>query len=262
MSRIHVARSRALALLLAALLSACAHQPPAHTSAAASKPGALDAHTRQQVATALSHSFHNFHYDDLRATQVAGVYEVDTGGRVLYYAPAADVLLFGEMVGTDGKSITAERLTALQSQRANAIRIDAGTEVGDSGPQVLAFVDPDCGYCRRAHEWLKQQKLQSHIREVLFFMPLSGRPAARARAENLICAPHALKRAALDALWSPAAGTPQLTCPQAQEKLLAQAEQAKRFGVQGTPTFVIHGEVVAGFDAARLQQLLHTTPKE
>lgn len=215
---------------------------------------------REQVQTKLTKSFHNLQVDDVKASEIPGVYEVYVGSKVIYYAPDQDILVFGELYRSDGHSITADKVSALQAQRAGTIDKDAAVAVGDGPTEVIAFVDPDCGYCRRAHDWLQQQQLQGHITELLYFMPMPGRPDAIARAENLICAPPALRQAAYDELWSREGGEKAalLKCDGAQKKLAEQAKEAMRFGVQGTPTFIVKGQVVPGFQPDRLIALLNS----
>lgn len=253
-------------VLFGAVLGFCALQGSLlgmalYASQAQAADDSVSDSVKKAVAEKLSHNFKNFTYDDIKPSEIPGIYEVYSGPRIIYFAPDQNLMIFGELYRTDGKSVTAEKVAALQDQRAQKIDHDAGVAIGDgSATEVLAFVDPDCGYCKRAHEWLRDQQLQGKIKEVVFFMPLKDRPDALAKAENLVCAPPALRGAALDDLWSrkPVDQMALLKCDDAGKKLAAEAEEARRFGVQGTPTFVVKGQVVAGFDRARLQTLLST----
>ncbi len=241
----------AVVMVIATTLSACAVFHHGNDSSQA-----VDI---KHVQDKLSQSFHNLTVDSVTASEVPGLFEVTVGSRVIYYAPAQDLLLFGEMYRTDGHSVTQDKMAALQSSKAKTIDTSAAVTVGSGPIDVLAFVDPDCGYCRKAHDFFSSHpELQSRITQHVFFLPLAGRADAEARAENFICAPPALRQAAYDELWTHAAldGQTYLRCDGAAEKLAQEAREAARFGVQGTPTFVVKGQVISGFAPDRLIALL------
>ena len=236
------------------VLSACAHgggQPAAPS-------GEVDDKLKAQVADSLSKTFHNFEFDEIRKSELPGLYEIYSGGRIVYFAPDQSILVFGELYRTDGHSITGDKIAAAQVLKAKDINRSAALVIGDGATEVVEFVNPDCGYCRAAHQWLKQQQLDQKLKLLVFFMPMPGRPEAQAKAESVICAPPALRQAAYDELWSgkPVDSTTLLKCDGAAKQLADQAKEAVRFGVQGTPTFIVKGQVVAGFRQDQLQNVL------
>ena len=96
-------------------------------------------------------------------------------------------------------------------------------------------------------------------------MPTPGRPSAQARAIRALCAPPAQRAEALRAAFevSMAAGMEEVTqCPGVQARLNRHAQMAQNLGVYASPFFVVDKQIIAGFDAERLQRLLGTSPNE
>lgn len=219
----------------------------------------IDPKVRDEVSKKLAATFKNFEFDTIKKSEIPGVYEVYTGGRIVYFAPQQDILIFGEFYRTDGHSITEDKIAAAQVLKAGEIDKSAAMVVGDGSINVLEFVNPDCGYCRAAHQWMQAQGLEKNLKEYVFFMPLGQHPDAMAKAASVICAPPALRRAAYDDLWSgrPLDPSKALSCDGAASKLAAQAKEAIKFGVQGTPTWVVKGQVVMGFKQDQLQSLFN-----
>jgi len=249
-----------LRLLWAAslLLSGCANVATTTPAAAPANTGEVDAALKADVAAKLSKTFRNFQFDEIRKSELPGVYEVYTGGRIVYFAPEQSVLIFGELYRTDGHSITADKVAVAQALKAGDVDRSAAVVVGDGPVEVVEFVNPDCGYCRAAHTWFEKAQLEKNMKELVFFMPMQGHSEAEARAMNVICAPPALRRAAYDDLWSGKTADPaaQLKCDGAAKQLADQAREAVRFGVLGTPTYIVKGQVVTGFRQDQLQTLL------
>ena len=247
-------KNLSLLFMASLLLAACANL----SRTAPSPSGDVDDKLKAQVAEKFSQTFHNFEYDEIRKSELPGVYEVYTGGRIVYFAPDQSILIFGELYRTDGHSITGDKVAIAQTLKAEDIDKSSAVVIGDGSVEVLEFVNPDCGYCRAAHQWLLQQELAKNLKLLVFFMPMPGRPDAQAKAENVICAPPALRRAAYDELWSgkPADNSTLLKCDGAAKQLADQAREAVRFGVQGTPTFIVKGQVVTGFRQDQLQNML------
>src|SRR5258708_16012337 len=64
------------------LLAACANLG----CTAPSPSGDVDDKLKAAVAEKLSQAFHTFEYDEIRKSEVPGVYEVYTRGRIVYFA--------------------------------------------------------------------------------------------------------------------------------------------------------------------------------
>lgn len=123
-----------------------------------------------------------------------------------------------------------------------------------SGPKVVVeFTDPDCPYCRTASRYLDGR---GDLTRYVFFYPLARHPRAREKVRYILSrkererAYHQVMSGAMDgAVTLP--GTPRGT--RLQEEQFAIATRA---GVSSTPTFMISGRIVTGFDRVRIEELL------
>lgn len=222
----------------------------------------------------LKSTFPSFTAEDVRRSEIPGLVEVYGGPNLVYYAPEQNLLVIGEVYSANGKSITKDKLTEFTAQKAASADIDLSkaVTVGEGTTEVIAFVDPDCGYCKRAHQWFEKNKFD-HVRQHVFFVPLTDprRRAAHARALQAVCAPAELKEEAIRQLYQPSAQKDQsalLTCDFGEAQLAAHAEIARKVGAFATPFYLVKTpsaskyEVIAGFDEERLGSLLASTQKE
>lgn len=206
-------------------------------------------------------SFKNMPVDSVAPSEVAGVYEVYSQGKVFYFAPAANVILFGEFYTTGGESLTQKKIASYLQSRALDIPADVGVTVGEGATEMVAFLDPNCGHCRQAHDWLEKREFKD-IKLRAIFLQMAPTDPNYALASQFVCAPQDLRREALRQLYAhevPAPGQHYLNCDGAAAQLQAQADIAKKLGVEGTPTFLLKGQTVLGFDQARLETLLSST---
>jgi thiol:disulfide interchange protein DsbC len=194
---------------------------------------------------------------EVKTSEIPGLYEIYTGGRLLYYAPAENAVLFGEIYSANGISFTQAKLDTRAQKRVGQIDKTAALAVGEGQTELIAIVDADCPHCRHAINWLNEQKFPG-VKKLVYFMPMHGRPAAEARVTQALCAPPELREEALLQVFNPDPNRsgPSLTCPEAQEALKAQAKVVEEVGVSGTPFFFIKGQAITGFNRERLAALL------
>ena len=195
--------------------------------------------------------------EEVHESEIEGLFEVYSGARILYYAPKENAVVFGEVYSANGISFTQQKLDARAQKRVSHIDKSVALTIGDGPTELIAFVDPDCPHCKHAMTWLEEQKLPG-VKELIYFMPLRGRPGAEARVVQALCAPPELRSEALRQVFNPdpnRAGS-ELKCPQAADVLKAQAKIAEDVGVSGTPFFVLKGQAIVGFDRERLAALL------
>lgn len=90
-------------MVAALLLAACAEVPD---------PDA-------QAAAKFARTFPNFHVNRFAPSAVAGVYAIDSDSTTLYYAPASDVVIFGEFwSATTAQPLTGDSVRARVQPRS------------------------------------------------------------------------------------------------------------------------------------------------
>jgi thiol:disulfide interchange protein DsbC len=238
----------------AAFLLACVAICALPSSAAWSKVSDKDL---QKVQDKFRRTFPTTPVEEVRESEIPHLYEVYAASRLIYYAPDQNTVLFGELYSANGLSLTQAKLDARASKRIEHIDKSVALTVGDGPVELIAFVDADCPHCKHAHSWLAEQKF-NNVKELLYFLPMRGRPGAEARVVQALCAPPELRAEALRQVFNPDpnSSAPMLQCPQAAEILRAQAKIAEEVGITATPTFFVKGQAITGFDKERLAALL------
>lgn len=178
-------------------------------------------------------------------TPMAGVWEVWTGGRLVYTDNTGEYLLIGTLVETRGKiNLSQQRLNELRAVRFDSLPLEKSfTVVKGKGERRLAvFTDPDCPFCRRLEQELaKLDNLTVHI----FLYPLADlHPGAPQIARNVWCAadrPGSWTAYMLEGKAPDKAGD-------CEAPLTQIAELATRLGIEGTPALIFgNGRRVDGY---------------
>jgi len=129
-------------LLLSAILA---------SSAACATAGDL---VSPEIAAAVRDLLPKTQVDQVRPSEMPGVYEAYIAGRVVYVAPPARAMLIGHLFSLEsGKDVTAEREAFARRAilRLDQLPLkDAIKTVKGSGKRTLiVFSDPDCPYCKQ-----------------------------------------------------------------------------------------------------------------
>ena len=136
---------------------------------------------------------------------------------------------------------------------ATGIDFSKAVVIGSGPKTVVEFTDPDCPFCRKASAYFDGR---TDVTRYIFFYPLPRHPMAREKArfvlsqQNPAKAYHAAMSGALDRasnLETTSKGT------KLQEE---QLEIVKKAGITSTPTFMISGRIIEGFDLKRIEETL------
>ena len=138
---------------------------------------------------------------------------------------------------------------------ASAAELDFSKSITiGSGPKtVVEFTDPDCPFCRKAAKYFEgRPDVTRHV----FFFPLTRHPKAREKAQHVLSMPDKA-RAYHDVMSGKMDSMPLLTAtPEGIRLQEQQLEIAKKSKVDSTPTFLINGRIIEGFDLKRIEDVL------
>jgi thiol:disulfide interchange protein DsbC len=239
----------ALPLLLALQSAAFAQQADPYTA----DPLAAAA---REAERELRQTFTNLQFEDFRPAPVKGpIFQATAGGRIIYYAPESEHLLFAEIYDRDGQNLTALAQNNAARKKLAAIDTSKALAIGPEGaPVVIEFTDPDCPYCRALDRfWAAKAAEGKPVRRLIFFV--SGIHAqAAAKAEHILCSPD--KGAAFKAIYAGAAPSPLRKCAEGKARVEADAGIVRAAGVTGTPTMIADGQFISGFRQAELEAFL------
>ncbi len=125
--------------------------------------------------------------------------------------------------------------------------------IGNGSKVVIEFTDPDCPFCRKASTYFETR---NDVTRHIFFYPLPRHPKAKAKAQYILSqlnrgeAYHAIMSGSMD-------GQPTFaTNPQGVKLQEEQFQIAKKARVSSTPTFIINGRIIEGFDLKKIEEAL------
>ena len=190
-------------------------------------------------------------------TPVEGVYEVigNNGATLMYYAPQADVIIFGEMYDQSRKSITAARKIELQSAKIKDIPLADAIRIGSGKNVVIEFTDPDCPYCRQAAKLFEGKNVTQYV----FLFPLKGlHPQAEDKCKYILSAADPGK-AYYEVIngWKDKDDLANLAVKdEVKNKVKKLEELGQKLGIAGTPAIWINGNYVPGVNQKMIESLL------
>lgn len=138
---------------------------------------------------------------------------------------------------------------------ASPIDLSKAVVIGNGPKTVIEFTDPDCPFCRKAAKYLESRK---DVTKYVIFMALERHQDAKYKIRYILSQKDAVK-----AYYEVMSGKMDMmdakNLPVTQNGIKLQEthqEIAKKAGVSATPTFMIYGRVVEGFDLPRIEELL------
>lgn len=210
----------------------------------------------QAAQRQLHQTFTNLKFEDFAAAPVKGpIYQAVAGGRVLYYAPSSEHIMFATVYDKNGVNLTALAEGAGARKRLGAIDPAQALVIGPAdAPTVIEFTDPDCPYCRALDKfWGAKAAEGKPVRRLIYFVSGIHLDAA-AKAEHILCSPD--KEAAFKAIYAGGAPAALRTCVEGHARVEADAETVRKVGISGTPTLIVDGKIVAGFQQGQLESFL------
>lgn len=208
-------------------------------------------------AEALLHqTFTNLTFEEFGLSPVRGpVYQAIAGGRMIYFAPESEHLIFGAVYDRNGANLTAFAQDAAARKRAAAMDPGDALRIGpDGAPTVIEFTDPDCPYCQALERfWIARTAEGQPVQRQVYFV--SGIHAGAAvKAEHILCSPDPERE--FKAIYAGATPSPLRKCKQGAEKVAREAETIRKMGITGTPTLIVDGKLISGFQQGELQAFL------
>lgn len=204
----------------------------------------------------LKQTFTNLQFEDFGPAPVKGpIYQALAGGRMVYFAPESDHLLFAAIYDKNGTNLTALAQDASARKRMAAIDPADALVIGPAGaPKVIEFTDPDCPYCQALDRfWAAKAAEGKPVQRLIYFV--SGiHPEASAKAEHILCSPD--KAAAFKALYSGQHPPTLRKCAAGAATVARDAEAVRKMGISGTPTLIVDGKLISGFQQAELEAFL------
>ena len=147
-----------------------------------------------------------------------------------------------------GLTVTCRSVCAADLDLSKSITIGSGPKV------VVEFTDPDCPFCRKASKYFDGR---SDVTRHVFFYPLPRHLQAKEKAQYVLSqddrvgAYRAVMSGRMDNLQKLEGIT-----SKGIKLQVDQMEIAKKHKVNSTPTFMISGRIIVGFDLKKIEEAL------
>ena len=139
----------------------------------------------------------------------------------------------------------------------DGIDINKSITIGNGPKTVFEFTDPDCPFCRKASKYFEgRTDLTRHI----FLFPLPRHPKAKEKAQYILSqddkakAYHAVMSGSMDHVGVFASTAKGVSLQQEQFDI------AKKSKISATPTFIINGRIIEGFEVKKFVEALGPKP--
>nr|WP_084455776.1 DsbC family protein [Novosphingobium rosa] len=209
-----------------------------------------------QAELRLHQTFSNLQFDEFGPAPVRGpIYQASAGGRLIYYAPESQHILFATVYDRNGINVTAVAQSARAEKQLASIDPAKALVIGPAGlPTVIEFTDPECPYCQALERyWIAKAAEGKPVRRLVYFV--SGiHPQAAAKAEHILCSPDPV--ASFKAMYTGVSPSALATCPKGHAKVAEDAALVARVGVSGTPTLILDGKIISGFQQGQIETFL------
>lgn len=246
---------RARLLLGAAMLTLAGASQAGHAATQPAAPDVLSA-AAAEAERQLHQTFTNLKFEAFAPAPVRGpIYQASAGGRIIYFAPQSEHLLFAAVYDKNGVNLTALAQDAGTRRKLDAIDPTKALAIGPANaPSVIEFTDPDCPYCQALERfWNTKAAEGKPVRRLVYFV--SGiHPDAAAKAEHILCSPDG--QAEFKAVYAGRKPTALRKCASGRAKVDADAALVGKVGITGTPTLIIDGQLISGFQQAELEAFL------
>jgi thiol:disulfide interchange protein DsbC len=141
-----------------------------------------------KIRTTLHQRIPELTIEGIHKGPIPGLYELNTGGELLYSNDTGTLIFAGRVVDTQSRhDLTSERWNALNAIDFNALPFDLAikTVKGDGSRKVAVFADPFCPYCRQLEE---EMKGVTNVTVYTFLYPIEAlHPGASVKSVQIWC---------------------------------------------------------------------------
>jgi thiol:disulfide interchange protein DsbC len=210
----------------------------------------------QEAEQQLHQTFTNLQFEDFGPSPISGpIYQAVAGGRIIYFAPQSEHLIFAAVYNKDGVNLTALAQEAGAQRKLKGIDPAKAFAIGPANaPTVIEFTDPSCPYCQALERFWEAKAIEGKpVRRLVYFVSVIH-PDAAAKAEHILCSPD--PQAEFKAVYAGRVPATLRQCAAGHQKVEDDAAIVAHVGISGTPTVMFEGRVLSGFQQAELEAFL------
>ena len=210
----------------------------------------------RKAEQSLHQTFANLTFENFGPSPIKGpIYQANAGGRMVYYAPQSDHILFAAVYDRHGVNVTALAQDAIARKRLANLDLGEALVIGPKeAPSVIEFTDPDCPYCRALDRYWATMAAQGKPVQRHIFFVTGIHPQAAAKAEHILCDKD--PEAAFRAIYGGGSPATLATCEKGHARVTAHGKAVSQVGVSGTPTLILDGKILSGFQQGEIEAFL------
>ncbi len=195
--------------------------------------------------------------DGVTKTPYSGLYEIRTGGNILYTDAEAKYVFVGHIFEAKTReNLTQSRLNEINRVKFSDLPLDLAVKTvrGNGKRKITVFSDPQCGHCKRLEKTLESV---NNITVYTFMYNILSKNSAT-KARNIWCSDNA-SNAWRD--WMQNGKIPQTASVKCEDPGQKVFTLGRKLNITGTPTiFFADGSRVPGaIDARMLEEKLAKT---
>ncbi|CAC9585989.1 hypothetical protein BHECKSOX_2016 [Bathymodiolus heckerae thiotrophic gill symbiont] len=232
--------------------------------------------TKQQaqqdlIAEKLKATFAKTTFTNLESSIMDGLWQAEISNQVVYFNPDQELIFFGEIYDKNGLSLSEQTRLKWQAKRTAKLDVSSALVIGNGPIEIIEFTDPDCPFCQRFSEWADTKNAQYQqanngkdlfTRKVVMTPIASLHPNAHKEAVHVLCVAKDdqtnvdTHEALSQVLKGTISYADMLDCDEGKDRLKQHESISESFGISATPTLVIDGQVIQGFNQAKLDQIV------
>jgi thiol:disulfide interchange protein DsbC len=134
-----------------------------------------------------------------------------------------------------------------------AIDLDKAVMVGSGKKMLIEFTDPDCPFCRKGAAYFRNR---SDITRYVILNPLPMHPNAREKAEYILSSSDKAKAYEEVMAGKLDGKKPEGITDEGKKLLEEHLKMAREENARSTPTYLIYGRIIQGFNQQLIEELL------
>lgn len=214
------------------------------------------AQTHYDVLNELRSNLKNSQFSDIRESVIPGIFEVQAGKNIIYYHQEKKLLIFGEIFTIEGKNLTSESRTLVNTLRLNGAHETIAISAGDPEAvnHIIEFTNLDCSACREYHSQIKG--IQLPLKRSIILIADSN-PQSRKKAEHLLCIKDDSTRVETDLNRIMHGDIFEYeSCDEAEDLFKQHHALAQGMRIEGTPVLFVNNVRVEGPNLNQVRNLL------
>lgn len=217
------------------------------------------------IAEQLKATFNKTTFQNFEPAPMDGWFQAEVSNQVVYFSPKQELMFFGEVYTKNGISLSEQTRLKWQSKRIINLDVSAALSIGTGAIEIIEFTDTDCPFCLRFNRWVTEKNKaykKIHGKDLftrkLVLTPMDQlHPNAHKESVHILCqSPDNYENAATQTLESKISYADMDSCQKGKNLLLQHRKIAKEFGISATPTLVIDGQIIQGFNKAKLEAIV------